>query len=77
VVTIRIPVPSSLLVSNLLGVFGLLGIVFAIGALTSWPWALLAAGLFAVTISVIAQAAEPASPAAVTPLRAARRERAA
>lgn len=55
-VTIRIPAPSSMLVANLLGVLGLIGVVVAIGGLAGWWWALLAGGVFAVGLAVIAQA---------------------
>lgn len=66
-VTIRIPAPSSMAVVNLLGVFGLLAIVGAIGGLAGWLWALGVAGLFMVTMSVIAAthvAVEQSKPAA-------------
>lgn len=61
--------------TNLLGVAGLFAIVFAIGSLTNWRWGVLTAGLFAVVLTVIAQAqqsqATPAG-ASVTPIAAAR-----
>jgi uncharacterized membrane protein HdeD (DUF308 family) len=76
VVTIRIPVPSSTVVSNLLGVAGLLAVVFAIAALTSWKWGLLAAGILGVALAVLAQyqVREPAG--AATDLNDVRRGRA-
>jgi hypothetical protein len=57
---VRVPVPRmpAGLGTNLLGVAGLVAIVFAIGSLTSWKWALLIAGLFAVGLTVIAQKQE-------------------
>ncbi len=54
-VTVRIPAPSATAVTNLLGALGLLGLIVALGALTSWPWALGLASLFAVGLSVLAQ----------------------
>jgi uncharacterized protein (DUF58 family) len=65
---------------NLLGAAGLLAIIVAVAALTSWKWGLLAAGGFAVALTVIAQyqqAAEQAAPAGanVTPMEPVRRSR--
>ena len=57
-VTVRIPVPSSEAASNLLGTAGLVAICVAIAFLTTWVWALLAAGVFAVALSVIAATGE-------------------
>lgn len=54
-VTIRIPVPSSLLVTNLVGVLSLFAVVVAVGALTAWPWALLTAGIAGLALTVVAQ----------------------
>ena len=67
---IRIPVPriSAGLASNLLGVAGLLAIIFAVGALTSWKWGLLAAGVFSVALTVMAQSAAAQSGAAAAPV---------
>jgi len=62
--TIRIPLPSSMLISNLAGLAGLVAIVVAIGMLAGFAWALLAAGLIAVGICALAQNARPASPVA-------------
>lgn len=54
-VTIRIPAPSSMLVINLLGLFGLAGLAVAVGGLThNWWWSLAVASVEAVTLSVIA-----------------------
>lgn len=56
VVQFRIPTPSSQMVTNLVGFFGLLAVVFAIGGLTgNWWYALLAAGVFAVGLACLAQ----------------------
>lgn len=77
---VRIPVPriSPGLLTNLLGVAGLLTIVFAVASLTSWKWGLLTAGLFAVTLTVVAQLQEsqptPAG-ATVTPIAEAKKSR--
>lgn len=68
-VTIRIPAPPPGLLSNLVGLLGLIGIVVAIGALTAWPWALLTAGLFAVSLSVLAGARQAAASAPVRSLK--------
>jgi hypothetical protein len=77
-VTIRIPVPSGILASNLLGVVGLLAIVVAIGALAGWPWALLAGGVFAVALTALAQAgARESAGAQPTSLNDVRRQKAA
>lgn len=53
--TIHVPTPSPSTVTNLLGLAGLVAIVVAVGLLASWPWALLAAGVAAVSLSVLAQ----------------------
>lgn len=63
--TIRIRVPSSLLVSNLIGVAGLLAVLAAVGLLAGWAWALLGAGVIAVGLCALAQNARPAEPAVV------------
>lgn len=66
--TIRIPLPSSMLVSNLAGLLGLVAIVVSIGLLAGFAWSLLAAGVIAVGLCVLAQnaqrtaAASPAQP---------------
>jgi hypothetical protein len=54
-VTLKIPAPSSMLVINLLGLFGLAGLAVAVGGLThNWWWSLAVASAEAVTLSVIA-----------------------
>lgn len=76
-VTIRIPAPSSMLVINLLGLCGLVGLSLAIGGLThNWWWSLLAGSVSAVALAVIAtthaaaEEAKQAGPAsAPTPLQ--------
>lgn len=62
-VTIRIPVPSSMLVSNLLGFLGLVAVVVAVGLLAGFAWALLGAGAICVALCALSQnaAARPAS----------------
>jgi len=72
VVTIRIPVPSSMLVSNVLGVLGLVAVIVAVGLLAGFAWALLGAGVIAVALCALAQnaAARPASRPATTSLKA-------
>jgi len=57
VVQFRVPTPSSTTVLNLLGVAGVLCIVFAIGALTDWRWGLLSFGVIAVAFTMMAQTA--------------------
>lgn len=71
-VTIRIPVPSSMLVSNLVGLLGLVAVVVAVGLLAGFAWALLGAGVIAVALCALAQnaAARPASRAAGATLKA-------
>lgn len=54
-VSIYVPRPSSTLVSNLLGVLGLVAIIVAVGLLAGWPWALLLAGVIAVGLCALAQ----------------------
>jgi hypothetical protein len=72
VVTIRIPVPSSMLVSNLVGLLGLVAVVVAVGLLAGFAWALLGAGVIAVALCALAQnaAARPVSRAAGASLKA-------
>ena len=63
-IRIRVPHPSSTLVNNVLGVLGLIAIVVAIGGLAGWLWALLAGGIFAVTLCLIGSTwAVPMAPA--------------
>lgn len=74
-VRFHIPAPSSMLISNLLGVLGLVAVVVAVGMLASFAWALLAAGIIATGLCVLAQnAARPAvnaaAPAGAPPLKA-------
>lgn len=73
----RIPLPRipQGLGSNLVGLAGLVMIVLAIASLTSWKWGLLSAGVFAVTLTVIAQV--QATPAVASELDVARSRRAA
>jgi hypothetical protein len=69
-VLVRIPAPSSALLANLLGLFGLIGIAVSVGGLTgNWWWSALAGSAFAVGLSVIAfthTAVEPPHPPART-----------
>jgi hypothetical protein len=58
VTEIRIPVPRLPrgLASNLLGLLGLVAAVLSIGGLThNWWWSVLAGGIVAVVLSVVAQ----------------------
>lgn len=64
-VSIYVPRPSSMLVSNLLGVLGLIAVVVAIGGLAGAWWAVLAAGVLAVGLCALAQNA--GAVAAATP----------
>lgn len=73
-VTIRIPVPSSTTLLNWVGLAGLIAIVAAVGLLTDWRWSLLAAGVIAVGITMLAQNAAQAEPSNVRPLAAQRRK---
>jgi hypothetical protein len=54
-VTLRVPTPSANTITNVLGGLGLIAVVIAIGALTDWRWGMLAAGVFAVILCVLAQ----------------------
>lgn len=54
-VSFYVPRPSSMLVSNLLGVLGLVAVIVAVGLLAGWAWALLAAGLVCVGLCALAQ----------------------
>lgn len=73
-VTIRIPVPSSMLVSNLVGLLGLVAVIVAVGLLAGFAWALLGAGVVAVGLCVLAQnsagAAKRGAAAGKQPLKA-------
>lgn len=62
-VSIYVPSPSSMLVSNALGVAGLVAVIVAVGLLAGWAWALLAAGLVCVGLSALAQNAGVAAAA--------------
>lgn len=53
-ITIRIPAPSSVLAVNVLGVMGLVAIVAAVGGLAGLWWAVLAAGVAMLGVSVAA-----------------------
>lgn len=54
-ITVRFPAPTSMLLVNLLGLFGLLGIAAAVGGLSgNWWWALAAVSVEAVFLSVVA-----------------------
>jgi hypothetical protein len=68
-VKVRIPVPNSALLINLLGVLGLLGAAVSVGGLThNWWWSGLIASAAAVYVSVVGAGATEARP---EPLRAA------
>jgi hypothetical protein len=55
VLTFRIPAPSSMLTINLLGVFGLVGLVVSVGGLSgNWWWSGAVGGVVCVALSVIA-----------------------
>lgn len=53
-VTITLPKISPGLVSNLLGLLGLIAIVVAVGGMAGVWWAVLTAGVFAVALAYIA-----------------------
>ncbi|MGC5664938.1 hypothetical protein ACN261_31610 [Micromonospora sp. WMMD723] len=55
-ITVSVPsVQAPMLVSNLLGVAGLLGLVVAVGALAgSWWWSVLAGSLIAIALAWVA-----------------------
>jgi hypothetical protein len=80
-VTIRIPALPAGLLSNLLGLLGLVAVVAAAGGLTgNWWWSVLAGGVVATSLSVIAQynAAPPVEQAETTEIpRLAARSRSA
>lgn len=59
VIRLRVPAPSGVLASNLLGVVGLVLIVAAVGMLAGTGWATLAAGIIATALALVAQYAEP------------------
>lgn len=60
-VTFYVPRPSSMLVSNLLGVFGLLAIIATVAGLAGGWWALGTAGVFAVVLCALSQNAGAAA----------------
>jgi hypothetical protein len=65
-VTVRVPLPSSMLLINLLGLCGLLGLAVAVGGLThNWWWSLLALGAEAVFLSVVGAQNARSEPAEV------------
>ena len=54
-VKLNIPVPSSMLVVNILGVLGLVGLTVSAGALSgSWWWSLLTGSVILIVLAVIA-----------------------
>lgn len=53
-ITVRIPAPSSVLAVNLAGVAGLVAVVVAIAGLAGVWWAVLAAGVALLGLSVVA-----------------------
>jgi hypothetical protein len=63
-VTIRIPALRPGTASNVLGAVGLVGIVVSIGMLAGWPWAMLAGGIVAIALALIAQNAQTVDDAA-------------
>lgn len=71
-VSFTIPAPSSMLVSNLLGVLGLVAVIVAVGLLAGFAWALLGAGVACVALCALAQnaASRPATRAAGASLKA-------
>lgn len=73
---VRIPLPSSMAVTNVLGVLGLVAIVVAVAMLAGAGWAVGTGGVFAVAVSVLAQTAA-ARGAAVVDLDKHRASRAA
>lgn len=72
-VTIRVPAPPPGLLSNLVGLLGLVAVVLAVAFLTDWRWGLLGAGLVAVGLAMLAQLRTAAveRPASVRPIRTA------
>lgn len=54
-VQLSIPVPSSMLVVNVLGVLGLAGLTVSAGALSgNWWWSLLTASVILIVLAVVA-----------------------
>ena len=53
--TLRVPTPTTNVITNIFGLAGLAAIVVAVGMLTDWRWGLLAAGIFLALLSVLAQ----------------------
>jgi hypothetical protein len=54
-VTLRLPLPSSMLLVNLLGLAGLVGLAVSVGGLThNWWWSLAVASTECVFLSVVA-----------------------
>lgn len=68
-ITLRVPRIPAGLVSNLVGLLGLVAVAIAVGGLTgNWWWTALVGGVFAVGLAALAQseaaAAQSAKPAA-------------
>ena len=66
-ITFRVPRIPAGAISNITGLLGLVAVAVAIGFLTGdWAWSLLAGGVFAVGLAVVAQAAAEAPSAGKT-----------
>lgn len=67
-ITVRLPRIAAGLLSNLVGLFGLVAVAIAVGGLTgNWWWTALVGGVFSVGLAALAQVAaaeaRPAQPA--------------
>lgn len=61
-IRVRLPRVPSGLATNLVGLFGLIAMAFAVGGLTgNWWWTVLVGGFFAVGLVVLAGAQEAAA----------------
>jgi hypothetical protein len=61
-VKVSIPVPSSMLVVNILGVLGLAGLTVSVGALTgNWWWSVLVGSVILIGLSLVGSAHQASS----------------
>lgn len=71
-IRVRVPRIAAGLVSNLVGLLGLIGVALAVGGLTgNWWWSLLTGSVFATVLAYIAQTHQQAAEQPAEPVTAA------